>query len=94
MSHHRSKPVAGRKLTGGIKNCRKFIWLFLGQFCGAYISNVCFMFTGERLTQRIRENYVASVLRQNQAFFDKLGTGEITVKITSDTNQVQNAIAE
>ena len=86
--------VIGRKLTSGTKNYRKFIWLFLGLFSGAYISNVCFVFTGERLTQRIRENYLASVLKQNQGFFDKLGAGEVTVKITSDTNQVQNAVSE
>jgi ATP-binding cassette subfamily B (MDR/TAP) protein 1 len=66
----------------------------LGLFVGSYINNVSFVFTGERLTQKIRENYLASILRQNQAFFDKLGAGEITVKITSDTNQVQNAISE
>ncbi|KAF8251547.1 P-loop containing nucleoside triphosphate hydrolase protein [Wilcoxina mikolae CBS 423.85] len=85
-SHEFMKEVEGMAL--------KFVWLFLGLFVGSYVNNVSFVFTGERLTQKIREHYLASILRQNQAFFDKLGAGEITVKITSDTNQVQNAISE
>jgi ATP-binding cassette subfamily B (MDR/TAP) protein 1 len=34
------------------------------------------------------------VLRQNIAFFDKLGAGEITTRITADTNLVQDGISE
>ncbi len=42
----------------------------------------------------MRENYLAAILRQNIGFFDKLGAGEITTRITADTNQVQDGIAE
>jgi ATP-binding cassette subfamily B (MDR/TAP) protein 1 len=34
------------------------------------------------------------LLRQNAAYFDKLGPGEITTRITSDTNVVQEGISE
>ncbi len=33
-------------------------------------------------------------MRQNIAFFDKLGAGEITTRITADTNLVQDGISE
>jgi ATP-binding cassette subfamily B (MDR/TAP) protein 1 len=33
-------------------------------------------------------------LRQNIGFFDKLGAGEITTRITADTNLVQDGISE
>lgn len=72
----------------------KFIYLFIALFSGTYISSISFQYTGERLTQNIREEYLGSVLRQNQGFFDNIGTGEITVKITSDTNQIQSALSE
>jgi len=33
-------------------------------------------------------------MRQNIGFFDKLGAGEITTRITADTNLVQDGISE
>lgn len=33
-------------------------------------------------------------MRQNIAFFDKLGAGEITTRITADTNLVKDGISE
>lgn len=33
-------------------------------------------------------------MRQNIGFFDKLGSGEITTRITADTNLVQDGISE
>jgi ATP-binding cassette subfamily B (MDR/TAP) protein 1 len=37
---------------------------------------------------------LAAILRQNIGFFDKLGAGEITTRITSDTSQVQDGMSE
>lgn len=33
-------------------------------------------------------------MRQNIGFFDKLGAGEITTRITADTNLIQDGISE
>lgn len=33
-------------------------------------------------------------MRQNIGFFDKIGAGEVTTRITSDTNLVQDGISE
>lgn len=40
------------------------------------------------------EQFLAAILRQNIAFFDELGSGEITTRITADTNLVQKGISE
>ena len=53
-----------------------------------------FIYTGEHIAGKIREQYLAAILRQNIAFFDKLGAGEITTRITADTNLVQDGISE
>ena len=53
-----------------------------------------FIYTGEHISQKIREHYLAAILRQNVGFFDKLGAGEITTRITADTNLVQDGISE
>lgn len=59
-----------------------------------YISTVGFIYTGEHIASKIREQYLAAILRQNIGFFDKLGAGEITTRITADTNLVQDGISE
>ena len=48
-----------------------------------------FSYIGQVLTQRIRGAYLRAVLRQNIAFFDNLGAGEITSRIAGDTNLIQ-----
>ena len=64
----------------------------------AVLSNVCVdvcrIYTGEVTTKRIREAYLRSVLRQNIGFFDTLGAGEVTTRITSDMHLIQEGLSE
>ncbi|KAL8997483.1 MAG: hypothetical protein Q9169_003263 [Polycauliona sp. 2 TL-2023] len=71
-----------------------FVYLAIGEFVLIYTCTVGFIYTGEHITQKIREQYLAAILRQNIAFFDKLGAGEITTRITADTNLVQDGMSE
>lgn len=71
-----------------------FIYFAVGEFITIYICTLGFIYTGEHITQKIREHYLAAILRQNIGFFDKLGAGEITTRITADTNLVQDGISE
>ncbi|MCJ1472803.1 GTPase-activating protein [Lambiella insularis] len=71
-----------------------FLYLAIGEFVTIYIATVGFIYTGEHITQKIREQYLAAILRQNIGFFDKLGAGEITTRITADTNLVQDGLSE
>ncbi|KAK5347548.1 multidrug-resistance transporter mdr2 [Exophiala xenobiotica] len=71
-----------------------FIYLAIGEFCLIYVSTVLFIYTGEHITAKVREQYLKAILRQNIGFFDKLGAGEVTTRITADTNLVQEAISE
>ena len=59
-----------------------------------YIATVGFKYSGESITRKIREQYLQALLRQNAAFFDKLGSGEIITRITADTNVVQEGLSE
>jgi len=43
------------------------------------------VYTAEVTSKRIRERYLKAILRQEIAFFDKVGPGEITTRIQSDT---------
>jgi len=71
-----------------------FLYLAIGEFVTVYISTVGFIYTGEHVSGKIRERYLQACLRQNVGFYDKLGAGEITTRITADTNLVQDGISE
>lgn len=71
-----------------------FVYLGIGEFVTIYISTVGFIYVGEHISGKIREQYLASILRQNIGYFDRLGSGEITTRITADTNLVQDGISE
>lgn len=71
-----------------------FVYLAVGEFVTIYIATVGWIYVGEHMSRSIREQYLAAILRQNIGFFDKLGAGEITTRITSETTQVQDGISE
>ncbi|KAE8144759.1 P-loop containing nucleoside triphosphate hydrolase protein [Aspergillus avenaceus] len=76
------------------KNVLYFVYLGIAEFVTVYISTVGFIYTGEHISQKIREHYLEAILRQNMAYFDKLGAGEVTTRITADTNLIQDGISE
>ncbi|EXK27051.1 ATP-binding cassette, subfamily B (MDR/TAP), member 1 [Fusarium oxysporum f. sp. melonis 26406] len=59
-----------------------FVYLGVGEFVTTYIATVGFIYTGEHISAKIREHYLESCMRQNIGFFDKLGAGEVTTRIT------------
>lgn len=71
-----------------------FVYLGVAEFVVTYISTVGFIYVGEHISAKIREHYLESCMRQNIGFFDKLGAGEVTTRITSDTNLIQDGISE
>ncbi|KAK9479735.1 P-loop containing nucleoside triphosphate hydrolase protein [Lipomyces japonicus] len=75
-------------------NAIYFIYLAVAEFIFAFIFTYTFIDRSEVFTARIREKYLGSILKQNIAYFDKLGTGEITTRISSDTMMIQEGISE
>ncbi|KAL5121571.1 hypothetical protein ACEQ8H_000643 [Pleosporales sp. CAS-2024a] len=71
-----------------------FVYLGIASFFTSWISIVAFSYTGERITQQIRELYLRAIFRQNIAFFDFLGSGEVTTRISSDMNLVEDGIGQ
>ena len=71
-----------------------FVYIGIATFIAIYVSTVGFIYTGEHISGKIRARYLEAILRQNIGFFDKLGSGEITTRITADTNLIQDGISE
>jgi ATP-binding cassette subfamily B (MDR/TAP) protein 1 len=71
-----------------------FVYLGIAEFVTTYVATVGFIYTGEHISAKIREHYLESCMKQNIGFFDKLGAGEVTTRITADTNLIQEGISE
>lgn len=63
-------------------------------FVVIYVYMAIFVYTGEVITQRIRKAYLRAILRQDIAYFDKVGPGEITTRIQSDIQLIQDGISD
>jgi ATP-binding cassette subfamily B (MDR/TAP) protein 1 len=57
--------------------------MFFCTFTYMYI----FVYTGEIGAKRLRERYLQAVLRQDIAFFDNVGAGEVATRIQTDTRE-------
>lgn len=79
----RSSQVGWIMTVCGI-GCMTFSWLFL----------VCFSTAAHNLTVRLRHTYVASVLIQDQTFFDVIGPGEISARAGKDITTIRVGLGE
>lgn len=73
------------------------VWLVvigLGIFVCTYTYMLIWNYTCERQGKRVRRAYLAAVLRQEVAFFDDVGSGEIASRIQSDCHLVQAGVGE
>ncbi|KAJ5216649.1 uncharacterized protein N7498_003056 [Penicillium cinerascens] len=66
----------------------------IGSFLATSVSSFGFTITGESIMKRLRRTYLSAVLRQNIAFFDSTGPGEVTARISNDMNLIQDGISQ
>ncbi|KAF3923923.1 hypothetical protein AA313_de0203653 [Arthrobotrys entomopaga] len=71
-----------------------FVYMGIGEFVLVYFSTVTSIHIGERISGRIREQFLRAILRQNIGYFDKLGAGEVTTRITADVALINTGISE
>jgi ATP-binding cassette subfamily B (MDR/TAP) protein 1 len=57
-------------------------------FASTWFFMVVWGWTGELNAKRVRERYLQAVLRQDIAFFDKVGAGEVATRIQTDTRKL------
>ena len=69
-----------------------YVYLSIALFVFTYVATVGFYYAGEHIARTLRTAYLTAILRQNMAFFDLLGPGEITSRIMSDMGTVQEAV--
>ncbi|KAJ3374413.1 Multidrug resistance protein 1, partial [Allomyces arbusculus] len=72
----------------------KFIFLAIGALVASYVQMGFWKWAGESQTFKIKKQYFQALLRQEIAFFDGTNRGELTSKIATDTDQIQDGIAD
>lgn len=76
------------------KDVLYLVYIGIAMFAATFIYTATWIYTGEATTRRIRESYLRAVLRQNVAYFDTIGAGEVTTRIQSDTHLIQEGISD
>ncbi len=66
----------------------------IGSFLLSFLEVFLLAYASENMSQRIRERYFQSVLRQDVAWFDANKYGEIVTKIVTDTGKVRRGTGE
>ncbi|OBZ71083.1 Leptomycin B resistance protein pmd1 [Grifola frondosa] len=75
-------------------NASYLVYIGVGMFVCTYVYMFVWVYTGEINAKRIRERYLKAILRQDIAFFDNVGAGEVATRIQTDTHLVQQGISE
>ncbi|KAG2346722.1 P-loop containing nucleoside triphosphate hydrolase protein [Suillus weaverae] len=70
------------------------VYIGIAMFVTTYLYMYIWVYTSEVNGQRIRERYLQAILRQEIAYFDDVGAGEVATRIQSDTHLVQLGISE
>ncbi|EIW81035.1 ste6-like protein [Coniophora puteana RWD-64-598 SS2] len=75
-------------------NASYLVYIGVGMFVCTYAYMYIWVYTGEVNAKRIRERYLQAVLRQDIAYFDNVGAGEVATRIQTDTHLVQQGTSE
>ncbi|KAG1781399.1 ABC transporter type 1, transmembrane domain-containing protein [Suillus placidus] len=64
------------------------VYIGIAMFVSTYLYMYTWVYTSEVNGRRIRERYLQAILRQEIAYFDDVGAGEVATRIQSDTLQL------
>ncbi|KAK9413563.1 putative ABC multidrug transporter [Seiridium unicorne] len=70
------------------------VYLAIAQFGCIYLYILSWNLFGNRLAHRLRAKYFRSLLRQEVSYFDKLPAGDVSSRLTSDINTIQQGTSE
>ena len=59
-----------------------------------FVSIAGFTYTGSKITRQIKVRYMETVLRQNMAVFDDIGTGQLVAQLGADLNVIQEGLSQ
>lgn len=70
------------------------VYLGIATMALSYMYMAAWVYTGNSVTSRIRQRYLAAILRQDISYFDTVGVGEMVNRLESDTQLIQEGISD
>ncbi|KAL1836792.1 hypothetical protein VTJ49DRAFT_4649 [Mycothermus thermophilus] len=70
------------------------VYLAIAQFVAIYAHLTCWTLYGTRLAQRLREQYLSTLLRQEPSYFDELPSGEVASRLNGDISAIRSGTSE
>ncbi|KAH6647225.1 ABC multidrug transporter [Truncatella angustata] len=70
------------------------VYLAIAQFVAIYLYIVSWNLFGNRLAHRLRAKYFRSLLRQEVSYFEKLPAGDVSSRLTTDIETIQQGTSE
>ncbi|KAG7444173.1 P-loop containing nucleoside triphosphate hydrolase protein [Guyanagaster necrorhizus] len=86
--------VAASFRAAASANASYLAYIGIGMFACTYVYMMTWVYTAEVIAKRIREYYLEATLRQDIAYFDNVGAGEIATRIQTDTDLAQKGLGE
>ncbi|KAG6331124.1 hypothetical protein ID866_7968 [Astraeus odoratus] len=86
--------AAAQFRSGAALDASYLSYIGLAMFVCTFVYMHIWVYTGEVNAKRIREKYLQAILRQDIAYFDNVGAGEVATRIQTDTHLVQQGISE
>lgn len=78
--------AAGFKASAAM-DASYLVYIGVGILVCVYAYMTIWVYTAEMSSKRLRERYLAAILRQDIAFFDDVGAGEVATRIQTDTRE-------
>lgn len=72
---------------GAAQNASYLTYIGVAMAACTWIYMYLWIYTGEINAKRIREKYLQAILRQDIAYFDRVGAGEVATRIQTDTRR-------
>lgn len=71
-----------------------FVYVGIGLTVATYLYTAIFTYTGQCITDRIRETYMRALLRQEMAYFDQVGAGHTSLIFQGSMSDIQAGISD
>ena len=68
-------------------NASYLVYIRVGMLFATFTYMYIWVYTGEVNAKRLRERYLKAILRQDIAYFDNVGAGEVATRIQTDTRE-------
>lgn len=70
------------------------VYLGIASLVSAFVLMAIFSWVGESIARRLRVRYFRTMLGHDFEFFDRIGTGEMTSRMTADFSTIQESLSE